>query len=218
MGLITPILVGPQARIEAVAAQAGIDIAGLEIVDAPHSHGLGRDGGAPGARGQGRDADEGQPAHRRADGRGGQARHRPAHRAAHQPLLRHGRAGASTAWSSSPTRRSTSSRRWRTRSTSCRTRSTWPMRWACEQPKVAILSAMETVNPQGAVDDRGRGAVQDGRARPDHRRPARRPAGARQRHRPRARRGSRRSRRRWPGRPTSWWCPTSRPATCWPRA
>ena len=37
-GLITPILVGPKARIEAVAAQAGLSLAGLEIVDAPHSH------------------------------------------------------------------------------------------------------------------------------------------------------------------------------------
>ena len=37
-GLIRPILVGPAARIVAVAAEQGIDIAGLEIVDAPHSH------------------------------------------------------------------------------------------------------------------------------------------------------------------------------------
>ena len=37
-GLITPILVGPKARIEAVAAQAGLSLAGLEIVDTPHSH------------------------------------------------------------------------------------------------------------------------------------------------------------------------------------
>lgn len=37
-GLITPILVGPRARIEAVAAAAGVDLAGVEIVDAPYSH------------------------------------------------------------------------------------------------------------------------------------------------------------------------------------
>ncbi len=36
-GLIKPILVGPRARIEAVAGQHGIDLAGIEIVDAPHS-------------------------------------------------------------------------------------------------------------------------------------------------------------------------------------
>jgi phosphate acetyltransferase len=38
LGLIAPILVGPRARIEAVAKQFGIDIAGLQIVDAEHSH------------------------------------------------------------------------------------------------------------------------------------------------------------------------------------
>jgi phosphate acetyltransferase len=36
-GLIVPILVGPRARIDAVAKQHGIDISNLEIVDAPHS-------------------------------------------------------------------------------------------------------------------------------------------------------------------------------------
>jgi phosphate acetyltransferase len=38
MGLISPILVGPIERIEAAAAQAGISIAGYPLVDAPHSH------------------------------------------------------------------------------------------------------------------------------------------------------------------------------------
>jgi phosphate acetyltransferase len=37
LGLIAPILVGPRARIEAVAASCGIDLSGIEIVDAPHS-------------------------------------------------------------------------------------------------------------------------------------------------------------------------------------
>ena len=37
LGLIAPILVGPRARIEAVAAQFGINIAKLTIVDAEHS-------------------------------------------------------------------------------------------------------------------------------------------------------------------------------------
>ena len=35
--LIAPILVGPRERIEAVAKESGIDIAGLAIVDAPYS-------------------------------------------------------------------------------------------------------------------------------------------------------------------------------------
>ena len=37
LGLISPILVGPRSRIEAVASQYAIDIAGLPIVDAPFS-------------------------------------------------------------------------------------------------------------------------------------------------------------------------------------
>ncbi len=37
LGLITPILVGPRARIEAVAKQHGIDLANIAIVDAPYS-------------------------------------------------------------------------------------------------------------------------------------------------------------------------------------
>lgn len=36
--LIVPVLVGPRARIEAVAAAAGLDISGLRLVDTPHSH------------------------------------------------------------------------------------------------------------------------------------------------------------------------------------
>jgi phosphate acetyltransferase len=38
LGLISPILVGPRARIEAAARQYAIDISGLPIVDAPFSH------------------------------------------------------------------------------------------------------------------------------------------------------------------------------------
>jgi len=37
-GLITPILVGPSAKIEETARSAGIDLARTEMVDAPHSH------------------------------------------------------------------------------------------------------------------------------------------------------------------------------------
>ncbi|MFY0660887.1 MAG: bifunctional enoyl-CoA hydratase/phosphate acetyltransferase [Shimia sp.] len=36
--LITPILVGPEDRIKAVAAEEGLNIDGLEIIDAKHSH------------------------------------------------------------------------------------------------------------------------------------------------------------------------------------
>ncbi len=37
LGLIAPILVGPRTRIEAIAKEHGIDISGFPIVDAPHS-------------------------------------------------------------------------------------------------------------------------------------------------------------------------------------
>ena len=38
LGLIVPILVGPQARIEEVARKAGLDLAHARVVDTPHSH------------------------------------------------------------------------------------------------------------------------------------------------------------------------------------
>ncbi|NRP74514.1 Phosphate acetyltransferase [Ensifer psoraleae] len=38
MGLIKPVLVGPEAKIRYVAAEHGLEIADREIVDAPHSH------------------------------------------------------------------------------------------------------------------------------------------------------------------------------------
>ncbi len=37
-GLIDPILIGPKGKIEAIAAENGIDIAGLRILDVAHSH------------------------------------------------------------------------------------------------------------------------------------------------------------------------------------
>jgi phosphotransacetylase len=36
--LIAPLLVGPASKIRGVAAAAGLDLGGIEIVDAPHSH------------------------------------------------------------------------------------------------------------------------------------------------------------------------------------
>lgn len=37
-GLITPILVGPRAKVEAIAAKCGINLEGFDIVDVAHSH------------------------------------------------------------------------------------------------------------------------------------------------------------------------------------
>ncbi len=38
LGLIEPILVGPAARLQEIAGDANIDLGGIEIIDAPHSH------------------------------------------------------------------------------------------------------------------------------------------------------------------------------------
>jgi len=37
-GLIVPVLIGPEVRIRHVAAEAGIDLTGIEILSVPHSH------------------------------------------------------------------------------------------------------------------------------------------------------------------------------------
>ena len=37
-GLITPVLIGPRQRMEAAALTAGLDLGGLEIMETPHSH------------------------------------------------------------------------------------------------------------------------------------------------------------------------------------
>lgn len=37
-GIIVPVLVGPRTKIKATAAECGHDLAGIEIVDVPHSH------------------------------------------------------------------------------------------------------------------------------------------------------------------------------------
>ena len=93
MGLIAPILVGPRARIEAVAKRVTASTSpDCRSSTRAHSQASADEGGRARARGQGRSADEGQPAHRRADGRGRQARDRAAHGAPRQPLLRDGRA------------------------------------------------------------------------------------------------------------------------------
>src|SRR3954451_9144992 len=37
-GIVAPVLVGPRHKVEAAAREAGLDVAGLELVDVPHSH------------------------------------------------------------------------------------------------------------------------------------------------------------------------------------
>ena len=94
-GLITPILVGPAAKIDEIAeAERHRPRQARDRRRAAQPCVSGQGGGA-GPPGQGRAADEGQPAHRRTAGRGRRARDGPAHRPAHQPRLHHGRADVS---------------------------------------------------------------------------------------------------------------------------
>ncbi len=51
-GLIEPVLVAPQARLRAVAEAAGIDLTGVRIVDAAHSHAAAAQAVALAARGE----------------------------------------------------------------------------------------------------------------------------------------------------------------------
>ena len=51
-GLIVPVLVGPRSRIEAAAREAGIGIAHIELVDTPHSHAAAETAGELAERGQ----------------------------------------------------------------------------------------------------------------------------------------------------------------------
>ena len=44
LGLIEPILVGPEQRIKAVAAEFNLDLGGVEIIDTPHSHASAEEG------------------------------------------------------------------------------------------------------------------------------------------------------------------------------
>ena len=217
MGLLKPILVGPKARIEAVAAQFKLDISGCEVVDAPHSVGsaetavrLAREGKAEMLMKGSLHTDELMAAVvKRETG----LRTEPAH----QPLLHHGRAGDRP--------RGHHHRRGREHLPDARGQG--PHRPERHRPgSRAGAGAAQGGDPvrdgddqsAGALDDRGRRAVQDGRAGPDHRRPARRAARAGQRHRPGGGQDQEDRPRPWPATPTSWWCPTSRPATCWPRA
>ena len=51
-GLIEPLLIGPRARLEAVASKAGLDLSGIVIVDTPHSHAAAQQAAALAARGE----------------------------------------------------------------------------------------------------------------------------------------------------------------------
>ena len=91
--LIDPILVGPgKAHPRRLRKPNMVSTSAPSRLSMRAQPGFRSQGGRARPRRPRRGADEGQPPHRRADGRGRQARHRPQDIAAHQSLLRHGRA------------------------------------------------------------------------------------------------------------------------------
>lgn len=50
--LFVPVLIGPRRRIEAAASEAGVSLQGMEILDVPHSHAAAQAGAALAARGE----------------------------------------------------------------------------------------------------------------------------------------------------------------------
>ena len=219
LGLIEPILVGPPGKIDATAAALGADITAYRRVEAAHSHdaaakavALVRAGQAEALMKGSLHTDELMRAVRRRE-TGLRTERRISH------CLRHGRAGLSPTPLHHHRRRDQHRADARGQSaTSCRTRSTSRTPWLFRKCRVAILSAVETVNPKMPstieaaalckMADRGQitGALLDGPLAFDN---AIGPEAARDQ-------GDRS--RRSPGGRTSWWCPTSKPATCWPRA
>ena len=177
-GLIEPVLIGPRARILAVAEEVGVeDRRPRDRGRAAQPRGRGPRRRARAQR-QGRRADEGQPAHRRADGRRG--REPTAHRASHEPLLPHADAGVSAAVHHH--RRRAQHRADARRQGGHRTQ--------CGRPRARVRPrAPARRHPRGGRDHQSAhagharcgGAVQDGRPRPDRRRHPRRTARFRQR-------------------------------------
>ena len=140
----------------------------------------------------------------------------PAHRAPHQPCLHHGRADPSgDAVHHRRCHQHLSRSRCQARHRAERDRSVHADRSGHAAGCHPFRG--RDGDSENSVDHRRRGALQDGRSRPDHGRHPRRAARLRQRHRSRRRRRSRASSPRSRAARKSWSCPISRPATCWPR-
>lgn len=86
-GLLTPLLVGPGAKIKAVAEKSGVDLAGMEIVDVPHSHAAAERAVELARQGRAEALMKGSL---HSDELLGEVMKRIAHRTAHQPVLHHG--------------------------------------------------------------------------------------------------------------------------------
>ena len=183
MGLIAPILVGPAARIKAVAEKCGLDISAFEIVDTPHSHAsaaeavrLVREGRAECLMKGSLHTDELMGAVVAREGG-----LRTARRISHcfvmdVPTYSEVLIVSDAAVNIAPTLED--------KVDIVQNAIDLAHALGAQEVRVAILSAMETVNPEGPLDDRGGRAVQDGRPRADHRRHPGRAAGARQRDQP----------------------------------
>jgi phosphate acetyltransferase len=216
LGIMTPILVGPRARIVALAAQFQLDISPYEIVDAPHSHAaadlavqLAREGKAEMLMKGSLHTDELMGAVvRTATGL------RTERRISHAfimdvPSLDRAIIVTDAAINIFPTLED--------KQHIIQNAIDLALALGFSQPKVAILSAMETVNPkiQSTVEagalckmaDRGQitGGILDGPLALDN---AINLSAAQIKHiqSPVA------------GMPISWWCRIWRQATCWPRA
>ena len=182
--LIDPILVGPVERIRRIANEIGFDLAGVEIVDAEHSHASAAKAVERGARRSSGSADERQPPYRRTDGRGRFEGERNPHRAPDQPLLHHGRArppGSADRHRRGGQHRPRSRRESRHHPERDRSRARDGRRGGPGRDSQRDGDR----HGESPLHDRGRGPVQDGGTRPDHRRGPRRAAGARQRDQPR---------------------------------
>jgi len=95
--LIEPILVGPEGKIRLLAEELGLNIAAYRLVDALHSHDAAAKARCLVPIGGSRSAHERQPAYRRADECRGFIGDRTAHGAADQPCFRNGSAHLSAA-------------------------------------------------------------------------------------------------------------------------
>ena len=214
--LMVPILVGPADKIRDVAQQFGLDIGQLELVDVPHSHAaaakaveLVRAGKAELLMKGSLHTDElmGEVVAK-------ETGLRTARRISHVfimdvPTYPYAAVHHRRRDQHRPRPR-------RPRSTSSRTRSTCTSGWAwasrawpsCRRSRRSTrrCPARSTPRPcaRWPTAARSRAACSTARWRWTTRSARRR-------------RGSRASSRRWRARRRSWWCPTSRPATCWPR-
>ena len=214
-GLITPILVGPAAKIRDVAKQNGITLGETRIVDVPHSHGaaakaveLVRQGQAELLMKGSLHTDEllGAVVARETGLRTGR---RISHvfvmdiPTYHKVLII-----TDAAINIAPTLED--------KVHICQNAIDLAMSLGVSTPKVAILAAVETVTSKmpATIDAAALCKMADrGQITGGH--PGR-AAGVRQRHQQGGREPSRKSRRRSRAIRTFSWCPTSRPATCWP--